>query len=209
MSSTHGLLVVLFPKGEGCVALRAAQFCDREFHITLTHDGERAGTLSGAIHLHTSEGKPTEKLYGESGDQLRTYLLNYFFSFWSTNSYFSMLSDFIKVEKDDTVTAKGKGGDINKYEVFLHLWLLWNISNVTSRCDSFCLLVDRFSVTQAHDISNPSYMSYQKGNVIDKGWSYSMPPKNLPTAGQGSKECKKGGYDVGTRSPTGKSLNPT
>ncbi|KAE8294422.1 Phosphatidylinositol 3,4,5-trisphosphate 5-phosphatase 1 [Larimichthys crocea] len=137
--------------GEGCVALRAAQFCDREFHITLTHDGERAGTLSGAIHLHTSEGKPTEKLY-----------------------------DFIKVEKDDTVTSKGKGGDINK-----------------------------FSVTQAHDISNPSYMSYQKGNVIDKGWSYSMPPKNLPTAGQGSKECKKGGYDVGTRSPTGKSLNPT
>lgn len=69
----------------------------------------------------------------------------------------------------------------------------------------------RFSVTQAHDISNPSYMgvSFQKGNVIDKGWSYSMPPKNLPTAGQGSKESKKGGYDVGTRSPTiGKSLNP-
>ncbi|KAG8003514.1 Phosphatidylinositol 3 [Nibea albiflora] len=165
--------------GEGCVALRAAQFCDTEFQITLTHDGEKAGSLSGSIHLHTSEGTPTEKLYGESGDYLKTYLLNYFFSFWSTNSCFSVLSDFIKVEKDDTVTSKGKGGDFSK-----------------------------FSITQAHDISNPSYMSYQKGNVIDKGWSYSMPPKNLPTAGQGSKECKKGGYDVGTRSPTAKTLNP-
>lgn len=82
---------------------------------------------------------------------------------------------------------------------------------MTSKCDIFCLLVDRFSVTQAHDISNPNYMgvSFQRGNVIDKGWSYSNPPKTLPIAGQGSKECQKGGYDVGTRSPTGKSLNPT
>ncbi|XP_044054159.1 phosphatidylinositol 3,4,5-trisphosphate 5-phosphatase 1 isoform X2 [Siniperca chuatsi] len=138
--------------GEGCVALRAAQFCYTEFQITLTHHGEKTGTLTGGIQLHTSEGKPTEKLY-----------------------------DFIKVEKDDTVTSKGKGGDPNK-----------------------------FSTTQAHDISNPSYMgmSFQRGNVIDKGWSYSMPPKNVPTAGQGSKESKKGGYDGGTRSPTGKSLIP-
>lgn len=64
----------------------------------------------------------------------------------------------------------------------------------------------RSSVTQAHDISNPSYMgvSFQKGNVTDKGWSYSRPPKN-PSPGQGSKESKKSGYDVGTGSPTGKS----
>ncbi|XP_070764438.1 phosphatidylinositol 3,4,5-trisphosphate 5-phosphatase 1 [Enoplosus armatus] len=138
--------------GEGCIALRAAQFSYTEFQITLTHHGEKTGTLTGGIQLHTSEGKPTEKLY-----------------------------DFIKVEKDDTVASKGKGGDPNK-----------------------------FSIAQAHDISNPSYMgvTFQRGNVIDKGWSYSMPPKNLPIAGQGSKESKKGGYDVGTRSPTGKPLNP-
>uniref|UniRef100_A0A8C9Y0V2 phosphatidylinositol-3,4,5-trisphosphate 5-phosphatase n=1 Tax=Sander lucioperca TaxID=283035 RepID=A0A8C9Y0V2_SANLU len=105
--------------GEGCVALRAAQFCYTEFQITLTHHGEKTGTLTGGIQLHTSEGKPTEKLYGESGNQ--------------------------------------------------------------------------FSVTQAHDISNPSYMgvSYRSGNVIDKGWSYSKPPKNLLLAGQGSKDSKK------------------
>lgn len=138
--------------GEGCIALRAAQFCYTEFQITLTHHGEKTGTLTGGIQLHTSEGKPTEKLY-----------------------------DFIKVEKDDTVTSKGKGSDQNKS-----------------------------SVSQTHDISNPSYMgvSFQRGNVIDKGWSYSMPKKNPPTAGQGSKESKKCPYDVGTRSPTGKSLNP-
>ncbi|XP_032382090.1 phosphatidylinositol 3,4,5-trisphosphate 5-phosphatase 1 isoform X1 [Etheostoma spectabile] len=131
--------------GEGCVALRAAQFCYTEFQITLTHHGEKTGTLTGGIQLHTSEGKPTEKLY-----------------------------DFIKVEKDDTVTSKCKGSEANK-----------------------C------SVTQAHDISNPSYMGvcYRSGNVIDKGWSYSKPPKNLPLAGQGSKDSKKGGYDVGARSP--------
>ncbi len=95
-------------------------------------------------------------------------------------------------------------------KIFFQLWLPQNISNTTSGCDIFCFFVDRFSTTQAHDISNPSYMgmSFQRGNVIDKGWSYSMPPKNPPIAGQGNKESKKGGYDVGTRSPTGKSLNP-
>uniref|UniRef100_A0A4W6DLQ2 phosphatidylinositol-3,4,5-trisphosphate 5-phosphatase n=1 Tax=Lates calcarifer TaxID=8187 RepID=A0A4W6DLQ2_LATCA len=71
--------------GEGCVALRAAQFCYTEFQVTLTHHGEKTGTLTGGIQLQTSEGKPTEKLY-----------------------------DFIKVERDDPVTSKGKGSDINK-----------------------------------------------------------------------------------------------
>lgn len=60
----------LIPKGEGCVALRAAQGCYTEFFITLTHHGEKTGTFTGGIQLHTSEGKPTEKLYGESGNQL-------------------------------------------------------------------------------------------------------------------------------------------
>lgn len=135
--------------GEGCVALRAAQICYTEFQITLTHHGEKTGTLTGGIQLQTSEVKPTEKLY-----------------------------DFIKVERDDTVTSRGRGNDFNK-----------------------C------SVTQAHDISNPNYMgmSFQR-EVIDKGWSYSMPPKSLP---QGCKDSKKGGYDVGTRSPTVKAANPT
>ncbi|XP_054646541.1 phosphatidylinositol 3,4,5-trisphosphate 5-phosphatase 1 isoform X2 [Dunckerocampus dactyliophorus] len=58
--------------GEGCVALRAAQFCYTEFQVALTHHGENTGVLTGGIQLHTSEGKPTEKLY-----------------------------DFIKVERDD------------------------------------------------------------------------------------------------------------
>lgn len=120
--------------GEGCVALRAAQGCYTEFFITLTHHGEKTGTFTGGIQLHTSEGKPTEKLY-----------------------------DFIKIEKDDA--AKGKGSDLNK------------------------------SVTQAHDISNPNYMGllYQKGNMVDKGWSY------LP---------KKAGHDVGTRSTSAPLSNP-
>lgn len=81
---------------------------------------------------------------------------------------------------------------------------------MASGCDIFCLLFNRFSAAQAHDISNPNYMgvSYKSGNVIDRGWSYSMPPKALPVAGQGGKDCKKSGYDVGARSPTGKPLNP-
>ncbi|XP_033936620.1 phosphatidylinositol 3,4,5-trisphosphate 5-phosphatase 1 isoform X1 [Pseudochaenichthys georgianus] len=139
--------------GEGCVALRAAQFSYREFQVTLTHHGEKTGVLTGGIQLPTSECKPTEKLY-----------------------------DFIKIESsDDTGSSKGKGVDANK-----------------------------FSVTQSHDISNPNYMgiSFRSGNVVDKGWSYSLPQKSLPIAGQGSKDTKKGGYDVGSRSPTGKHLNP-
>lgn len=40
---------------------------------------------------------------------------------------------------------------------------------------------------------------FQKGNVVDKGWSYSTPPKILATPGHGSKEAKKAAYDAGTR----------
>lgn len=73
----------------------------------------------------------------------------------------------------------------------------------------FLISLFRSSVTQAHDISNPNYMGvlFQKGHIVDKGWSYSMPPKNVPISSQGSKEFKKGGHDVATRSPTGKALN--
>ncbi|TWW57480.1 phosphatidylinositol 3,4,5-trisphosphate 5-phosphatase 1 [Takifugu flavidus] len=137
--------------GEGCVALRAAQLCYMEFEITLTHQGETTGRMTGGIQLRTSEGKPTEKLY-----------------------------DFIKIEKDDTINSKGKGGDLNK-----------------------------ISAAQALDISNPSYMGFQKGNVVDKGWSYSMPPKSLAIPGHGGKEPKKSAGDVGARSPTRKSPNHT
>ncbi|XP_047231890.1 phosphatidylinositol 3,4,5-trisphosphate 5-phosphatase 1 isoform X2 [Girardinichthys multiradiatus] len=130
--------------GEGCVALRAAQFCYREFQITLTHQGEKTGTLTGGIQLSTSEFKPTEKLY-----------------------------DFIKIEKDDAAPSKGKSGD-------------------------------KSSVTQTHDISNPSYMgvSFKSGNVVDKGWSYSLPPRNVSIGGKGGKESKKPSYDPGVQSPT-------
>lgn len=130
--------------GEGCVALQAAQYCYREFQITLTHQGEKTGTLSGGIQLSTSEFKPTEKLY-----------------------------DFIKIERDDAAPSKGKGGD-------------------------------KSSVTQAHDINNPNYMGFsmKSGNVMDKGWSYSMAPRSAPTVGQGGKESKKPGYDLGGRSST-------
>uniref|UniRef100_A0A1A8JFY7 phosphatidylinositol-3,4,5-trisphosphate 5-phosphatase n=5 Tax=Nothobranchius TaxID=28779 RepID=A0A1A8JFY7_NOTKU len=135
--------------GAGCIALRAAQFCYREFHITLTHHGEKTGTLTGGMQLRTTEFKPTEKLY-----------------------------DFIKIEREDPVPSKCKGGDLNK------------------SC-----------ATPPHDISNPSYMgvSFKSGNVTDKGWSYSMTPRNAP-CGQGSKDCKKSGYDLSTRSPTGKTF---
>ncbi|XP_061153063.1 phosphatidylinositol 3,4,5-trisphosphate 5-phosphatase 1 [Syngnathus typhle] len=123
--------------GEGCVALRAAQFCYTEFQVALTHHGEKSGVLTGGIQLHASEGKPTEKLY-----------------------------DFVKVERDD---SKGKTGD---------------------------------RTVAGHDIANPSYMevSYRSGNVIDKGWSYTMPPRSLPIGGQAGMDTKK--------SPTGKPLKP-
>uniref|UniRef100_A0A3P8TS77 phosphatidylinositol-3,4,5-trisphosphate 5-phosphatase n=1 Tax=Amphiprion percula TaxID=161767 RepID=A0A3P8TS77_AMPPE len=140
--------------GEGCVALRAAQFCYTEFQITLTHHGEKTGTLTGGIQLHTSEGKPTEKLY-----------------------------DIFHINRKISQTWK---------QGVIYLF--------------FLLLVDRMSVTQAHDISNPSYMglSYRSENVTNNGWSYSMPKWTLPNVGAGGKESKKSGYDVSTRSPTGK-----
>ncbi|KAM4629226.1 phosphatidylinositol 3,4,5-trisphosphate 5-phosphatase 1 isoform 2-T2 [Polymixia lowei] len=144
--------------GEGCVALRAAEYSYTEFHITLTHHGERTGTLTGGIQLRTSEGKQTEKLY-----------------------------DFIKVEKDDPANSKGKGGD------------------------------NRFTLHQPIDIANPSYMGVglKSGYATDKGWSYTMPPKTAPSAGQVGKDLnpgnlspKKSTHDAPIRSPTGKSSSP-
>uniref|UniRef100_A0A8K9Y8G1 phosphatidylinositol-3,4,5-trisphosphate 5-phosphatase n=1 Tax=Oncorhynchus mykiss TaxID=8022 RepID=A0A8K9Y8G1_ONCMY len=58
--------------GEGCVALRAAESSYTEFQVTLTHHGERTGTLTGGVQLRTSGGKQTEKLYGE---RLRTNVI--------------------------------------------------------------------------------------------------------------------------------------
>uniref|UniRef100_A0A665U217 phosphatidylinositol-3,4,5-trisphosphate 5-phosphatase n=1 Tax=Echeneis naucrates TaxID=173247 RepID=A0A665U217_ECHNA len=72
--------------GEGCVALRAAQFCYTEFQVALTHHGEKTGVLTGGIQLKTSEGKPTEKLY-----------------------------DFIKVERDDPKPTQLSSQRINFY----------------------------------------------------------------------------------------------
>ncbi|XP_056132102.1 phosphatidylinositol 3,4,5-trisphosphate 5-phosphatase 1 isoform X2 [Lampris incognitus] len=147
--------------GEGCVALRAAEYCYTEFQITLTHQGERTGSLTGGIQLHTSEGKQTEKLY-----------------------------DFIKVEKDDPATSKGKGGDTH---------------------------INKFALPQAIDFTNPSYMEvgYKEGYAMDKGWSYSMPLKTVPSAGQMCKDLnlvglstKKISYDTAIHSPTGKASSP-
>ncbi|XP_037530930.1 phosphatidylinositol 3,4,5-trisphosphate 5-phosphatase 1 [Nematolebias whitei] len=85
------------------------------------------------------------------------------------------LYDFIKIERDDAFPSKGKSGELNKSPV-----------------------------TQSYDISNPNYMgvSFKGGNVADKGWSYSMPPRNTPTVGPLSKDHKKAGYDLNARSPT-------
>uniref|UniRef100_A0A8C7Z002 phosphatidylinositol-3,4,5-trisphosphate 5-phosphatase n=1 Tax=Oryzias sinensis TaxID=183150 RepID=A0A8C7Z002_9TELE len=124
--------------GEGCVALRAAQFCYREFQITLTHHGERTGTLTGGIQLHTSEGKPTEKLY-----------------------------DFIKVERDDAVPFKGKGGDKSA------MAQTHDISNPSYMG-----------------------LSFKVGNVKEKGWSYNMLNRGPDAAGQMGKESKKAGFDL-------------
>ncbi|XP_042178783.1 phosphatidylinositol 3,4,5-trisphosphate 5-phosphatase 1 [Oncorhynchus tshawytscha] len=77
--------------GEGCVALRAAESSYTEFQVTLTHHGERTGTLTGGVQLRTSGGKQTEKLY-----------------------------DFIQVERDDSGAPKGKGVDPNNKFAFPH-----------------------------------------------------------------------------------------
>lgn len=94
------------------MALRAAQLCDMEFQITLTHQGENTGMMTGGIQLRTSEGKPTEKLYGECGCLAGMCTRASLHLYYSTNS--SFFSDFIKIEKDDTINPKGKGGDLNK-----------------------------------------------------------------------------------------------
>ncbi|CAG05651.1 unnamed protein product, partial [Tetraodon nigroviridis] len=98
---------------EGCVALRAAELCYMEFEITLTHQGEKTGTMTGGIQLRTSEGKPTEKLYGESARLLRMRGTCGDNREDSTDHFFLFL-DFIKIEKDDTNNSKGRGGDLNK-----------------------------------------------------------------------------------------------
>lgn len=105
----------VIPKGEGCVALRAAEISYTEFQITLTHHGEKTGTLTGGIQLRTSEGKPTEKLYGEA--ELHSgRIWSIFFLLWLLKlySYFGVFSDFIKIERDDPIASKGKSGDLNK-----------------------------------------------------------------------------------------------
>uniref|UniRef100_A0A8C6KWD1 phosphatidylinositol-3,4,5-trisphosphate 5-phosphatase n=1 Tax=Nothobranchius furzeri TaxID=105023 RepID=A0A8C6KWD1_NOTFU len=154
--------------GAGCIALRAAQFCYREFHITLTHHGEKTGTLTGGMQLRTTEFKPTEKLYEKI--------------------------PFPQNAKGETSTSTA----------FSHYCkpVLMHDSNI-----QMCHHVCRSCATPPHDISNPSYMgvSFKSGNVTDKGWSYSMTPRNAP-CGQGSKDCKKSGYDLSTRSPTGKTF---
>uniref|UniRef100_A0AAR2JZJ7 phosphatidylinositol-3,4,5-trisphosphate 5-phosphatase n=1 Tax=Pygocentrus nattereri TaxID=42514 RepID=A0AAR2JZJ7_PYGNA len=69
------------PPGETCVALRSAEIAYTEFDVILTHHGERTGTLTGGIQLRTSEGKQTEKLYGE-----RCMVLYFMFSKTSSDS---------------------------------------------------------------------------------------------------------------------------
>lgn len=84
---------------------------------------------------------------------------------------------------------------VTKTSRFFFFWICGvNVSHVPLRVIVVLIFFFR-SITQAHDISNPNYMGvlYQKGNMVDKGWSY------LP---------KKGGHDVGTRIPSGKVLNP-
>ncbi|RXM98965.1 Autophagy-related protein 16 [Acipenser ruthenus] len=47
--------------GEGCVALRCAEFCTTDFSTPLTHHGEHNGDFNGTIQLRTSESKQREK----------------------------------------------------------------------------------------------------------------------------------------------------
>ncbi|XP_053709479.1 phosphatidylinositol 3,4,5-trisphosphate 5-phosphatase 1 isoform X2 [Synchiropus splendidus] len=105
--------------GEGCIALRSAELCYKEFDIPLTHHGEKTGFLTGGIQLTTSERKPSEKLY-----------------------------DFIKIERDESVTLKGKICEPNKG-----------------------------SPDQVLDISNPSYMGLPYKGAPNKSWSYTAAAK--------------------------------
>ncbi|CAH2246682.1 phosphatidylinositol 3,4,5-trisphosphate 5-phosphatase 1 [Pelobates cultripes] len=64
--------------GEGCIALRLENPDEQsQFWTPLAHHGEETGCFQGEICLHASEGKQREKLY-----------------------------DFVKIEKDETVTHK-------------------------------------------------------------------------------------------------------
>ncbi|MGH0114770.1 UNVERIFIED_CONTAM: hypothetical protein FKN15_049550 [Acipenser sinensis] len=47
--------------GEGCVALRCAEFCTTDFSTPLTHHGEHTGDFNGTIQLRTSESKQRQK----------------------------------------------------------------------------------------------------------------------------------------------------
>uniref|UniRef100_A0A8C2H037 phosphatidylinositol-3,4,5-trisphosphate 5-phosphatase n=1 Tax=Cyprinus carpio TaxID=7962 RepID=A0A8C2H037_CYPCA len=72
--------------GEGCVALRSAESSYTEFCIKLTHHGERTGLLTGGIQLPKSDGKQTEKLYGECTICLCLYKLITFLTFFDRSS---------------------------------------------------------------------------------------------------------------------------
>uniref|UniRef100_A0A8C2A4Z8 phosphatidylinositol-3,4,5-trisphosphate 5-phosphatase n=1 Tax=Cyprinus carpio TaxID=7962 RepID=A0A8C2A4Z8_CYPCA len=72
--------------GEGCVALRSAESSYTEFCIKLIHHGERTGLLTGGIQLPKSDGKQTEKLYGECTICLCLYKLITFLTFFDRSS---------------------------------------------------------------------------------------------------------------------------
>lgn len=58
----------------------------------------------------------------------------------SFTSHFLLISDFIKVERDDPVNSKGKGTDHNKWDTFFpFMWLLHALCNPTSCWDMFRL----------------------------------------------------------------------
>uniref|UniRef100_A0A672MQA9 phosphatidylinositol-3,4,5-trisphosphate 5-phosphatase n=1 Tax=Sinocyclocheilus grahami TaxID=75366 RepID=A0A672MQA9_SINGR len=84
--------------GEGCVALRSAESSYTEFSIKLAHHGERTGLLTGGIQLPKSDGKQTEKLYGECTICFWTAVPVQNCVFLSQNCCF--IPDFIKVGDD-------------------------------------------------------------------------------------------------------------
>ncbi len=109
--------------GEGCVALRSAENSYTEFCIKLTHHGEHTGRLTGGVQLPKSDGKQTEKLYGESTVRFCTAepVQNCAITLSSPSIEAVFLSsrlcifipDFIKVG-DDPGAGKGKSGDSTK-----------------------------------------------------------------------------------------------
>lgn len=104
------------------MALRSAESSYTEFCIKLTHHGERTGLLTGGIQLPKSDGKQTEKLYGEctvcfwtagpvQNCAVKLSSLSVQAVFLSQNCFF--IPDFIKVG-DDPGAGKGKSGDNTK-----------------------------------------------------------------------------------------------